>query len=137
MKLEQVQVPQINHNTPDSIEGNPMRDKSKNTRISNSDCSNHNHNRNNHPSKPSDFGISDDRKCVYNPGGKNINTEDGPTRDDSHSSSTSSGNASCATNTSPTNTHRTDALAPSFEATGDDENFAQHARVRRDHHLPV
>ena len=49
----------------------------------------------------------------------------------------SSGNVSCAADTSHTNAHRTDAPALSFEAIGDDRDFAQYARPRRDHRLPA
>jgi len=44
---------------------------------------------------------------------------------------------SCAADTFPANTHRTDALVLSLETSDDDEDFTQRPRPRRDHHLPA
>ena len=88
----------------------------------------------NHTNDSRGVNASDDCKFVYGPGGNNlnINTKDGSMRDISDSSS--SGNVSCAADTSPTHAHCTDALASSFEVTDDDEDFAQRARPRCDSH---
>jgi len=81
----------------------------------------------NHTNDSRGVNASDDCKFGYGPGGNNlnINTEDSSMRDVSDSSS--SGNVSRATDTSPTHAHCTDTLALSFEVTDDDKDFAQRA----------
>jgi len=59
---------------------------------------------------PSDFGINSNHKLAYDPGGNNISTKDGSMGDVGGGSS-SSGNVSCAADTSPTNAHCTAHLS--------------------------
>ena len=112
MKLEQAQVPQNDHNTPDSnIKGETAHSKDNSTDsndssikgkpacddvgiIGNSSNHNHNHNHNTHPCKASDFGTSNSGKFMYNPGRCTPNSKDGSTHGDSDSISIS--NKPCA-----------------------------------------
>jgi len=116
-KPEQAQVPQNDYITPDSdiktaysddnstdnddnstdnndssIEGKPARDD---IGVIN-DGSNRNRNRSTHPCNLKDFGISDDRKFVHDPGGNNLNTKDDLTHvDDDNSPASSISNKPC------------------------------------------
>jgi hypothetical protein len=85
-----VQVPHNNRNNPDnSTEGNTADTNSERTGNSDhsSDCSNHPCNL--------DFGVSNDSKFVYDPGGNTFDTEDGSARDDGDSTSSSSDDVPC------------------------------------------
>ena len=148
-KPEQAQVPHNDHTTPDSdiktahsdddsadnnnnnsVKGQPARDD-----IGTIDNSS-NHNRNIHPCEASEFGTDDNGNVVYDLGGEDISIKDDPTCDVGDSASSNS-NVSCVADTFPTNAHDTDATGVSFEATDDDEDFAQCTGSHRDRRLHV
>ena len=120
-KPEPAQVPSNNHNHPDNsdIKGKTAHSNDDSTE-NNDNSTEGKHPRDNSDdigiidNKANDIGTNDNRKFVHDPGGKDINIEDGSTCDIGDSTGSSTNDAPCAADTHRSYDRNRDKTSSSF-----------------------